>query len=78
MTGPEKYNEGKNLVEELESFVNWLIDNKLQNKFGTWRTFSRIKESESFIVPFPAIVESEPSAILTLILPAQGEYVEKM
>ncbi|KAM7486205.1 hypothetical protein LguiA_002214 [Lonicera macranthoides] len=34
-------------------------------------------ESEIFILPVPAIGERVPSAILTLKLPAQGEYEEK-
>lgn len=51
------------------------MDNKLHDSFGTWRTLSRVIELEMGILPFPDIEESEPSAILILRLPAQGEYV---
>ena len=53
------------------------MDNKLQDNFGTWKTDSSVIESDIQTLLFLATDESEPSVILTLWLPAQGEYVEK-
>lgn len=61
----------------MESFVSLLIDNKLQDKFGTFKTDFSIIELEILILPFPAIDERERSAVFTLTKLAQGEYEEK-
>ncbi|XP_022891628.1 uncharacterized protein LOC111406433 [Olea europaea var. sylvestris] len=49
-------------------------NNRLQDKFGTWRTDCNVIDSEIRILPFPATEESEPSAIFTLIFPAQTSF----
>jgi hypothetical protein len=54
-----------------------LTDKRLHDNFGTCKTDSRVIELEILILPFPATDEREPSAILTLTLPAQVEYEEK-
>lgn len=45
MMDPEKIQgDGKNLKEQLEVFVNWLIESKLFDKFGTCKTDSKVIE----------------------------------
>ena len=68
--------EGRNLVEQLDYLVNWLINSKLQDKLGTCRTRLRVIDSEIRILHSLATRDKIPSAIFTFKLPAKGEYIE--
>lgn len=54
--------------------ANLLIDNILQASLGTCSTFLSSMVLKSFIDPFPAMKDKLPLAILTFLLPKQGQY----
>ena len=62
----------KKLVWHFKLDVNLLIDNKLQNKLGTWRTSWSVRSEEILIDLFPAIIESDPSTIFIFVFPTHG------
>ena len=54
------------------SLVSLLIDSKLHDSFGTWRTLKRVIWGTKIIVPVLATVARDPFAILTLMCPEPG------
>ena len=49
-----------------------LMDNILQERFGTWKILGRIRIFEIGIEPFPIIAKKEPLVFLTFWFLAQG------
>ena len=58
------------------SLVSLLIERRLHELLGTWRTDSKVRIFEIGTEPFLAVDENDPSEILISWLPRQGEYVE--
>ena len=63
------HQDKKKLAWHFKLEVNLLIDNKLQNKLGTWRTSWSVRSEEILIDLFPAIIESDPSTIFIFVFP---------
>ena len=70
---PEIHTQKENLAIQLRSWVNLLMDRRLPERLGMCKTELRIMFFERIIDPFPATVDYEPSAILTLKFPGHGE-----
>ena len=50
---------------------------RLQDSLGTCKTLYRTSVGDNLIVPVPAMAESEPSAILIFLFPAQWVIGQK-
>lgn len=55
--------------------MSLLIDTRLLESLGTWRTYFRTRFSEIIIEHFPAIGEKLPSAIQFFKVLEHGKYV---
>lgn len=64
-----------NITLQFKSLVNLLIERRLQERFGTCKTYLNSRDKLSDFVPIPAIVEKDRSKILTLKFSEHGESV---
>ena len=74
---PETQSVGEKTTEQLESRESLLTENKLQERLRPCRADLRVILLEILTEPVPAMGDKLSSAIQTLFLPKQGEYVSK-